>query len=122
MDHHLNLFQSYNSGNQKDIDRIVQLEDNITRALLCTVSNLEDDLQIKFLNSLSEKVSIRKNESFDYDLQNLSKDIDQSKIKNKILVTIQRYSNDVSKRDLIFDERIVQFLDNEFGAKEKVFG
>ena len=46
MDKHFNLFQSYNSGNDKDLAGIVQLEDNLTRSLTCTLSNLEID----FLN------------------------------------------------------------------------
>mgnify|MGYP001574078807 CR=1 FL=1 len=84
MEKHFNIFQSYNSGNEKDIESVVQLEDNITRAFLCTLSNIEKSLQQKIVKNLLKLSNIQKAEEFKYDLQNPSSLIDFRE-KNKIL-------------------------------------
>lgn len=52
MDKHLNLFYSYNQGSLDKLEKVKQLEDNITRALIVTLMSLEANKQKCFIEKL----------------------------------------------------------------------
>lgn len=91
MDNHLNLFYSYGQGSTKRADSSIQLEDNLTRAFIVLLKNLNIKLQIKILKKIipeNIQYTIRSKE-FCYDLQNTT----QQRKGKKFLIVIQRYIN-----------------------------
>ena len=93
MEKHFNLFQSYNSGHEKDLVKVVQLEDNITRALLCVLSNLDLNLQHTLLSQLLPDAFLERNEIINYDLQNPSAEIDFSQSSNLITLRLPKVAD-----------------------------
>lgn len=119
MQKHFNIFQSYNIGDEKDIDRVVQLEDNITRAFLCTLSNVEQTLQQAIVKEVFNLESILQNEEFKYDLQNPISEVSFFG-KQKKIVTIQRYKSNLGKSDFIQDKTVIDVLSRDYTRSEKV--
>lgn len=87
MEKHLNLFYSYNQGNLSSSERIKQLEDNLTRALIVAVKSLEISNQNLFIKTLLGKDSASK--SFVFDLQNTN-NYDKKSATEKFVVILQR--------------------------------
>lgn len=115
MEKHLNLFYSYNQGNLSSSERIKQLEDNLTRALIVTLRNLETSSQIKFLKLLLSK-NIIYSKSFIYDLQNTSKYKPKSDT-TKFLVVLQRDKSNFNLKD--FQSLETFFLDDKTDNEKK---
>ncbi len=115
MEKHLNLFYSYNQGNLSSSERIKQLEDNLTRALIVTLRNLETFSQIKFLKLLLSK-NIVNSKSFVYDLQNTSEYKSKSDTA-KFLVVLQRDKSNFDLND--FQNLETSFLENKTDVEKK---
>lgn len=98
IDKHLNLFFSYNQGQINDIEKEKQLENNLTRALIVTISNLEYILQLKFIQSLIEPDKL-KSKSFQFDLQNTTYNRNQN--SSKYVLIIQRDKNIITLDGLL---------------------
>lgn len=107
MDKHLNLFYSYSQGNRKNTEKFKQLEDNITRALMITIKNLDFDLQKEIFEIMTDEKPVSK--EFKFDLQNTSKDTAKSK-KKKLVVIIQNSTgNEITERIKEFNHDIKEF-------------
>lgn len=115
MEKHLNLFYSYNQGNLSSSERIKQLEDNLTRALIVTLKNLENAAQINFLKMLVSKDTIH-SKSLDFDLQNTDKYKAKSAAE-KFVVVLQRDKSYFTLKD--FQNLDVSFLENKTEAEKK---
>ena len=118
MEKHLNLFYSYNQGNLSSSERTKQLEDNLTRALIVTLRNLEHPSQIKFLKLLLLK-NIVHSKSFVYDLQNTNKYKAKSDT-TKFLVVLQRDKSNFNLKD--FQRLDTSFLENKTDIEKKEIG
>jgi len=69
MDKHQNIFYSYNQGDLSDIDREVQLEDNVTKALINLLENSDRQVTVDFLKRfVNSKIRLGRTE-FQYALQ-----------------------------------------------------
>jgi hypothetical protein len=97
-------------------ERIKQLEDNLTRALIVTLQNLQFSTRLDFLKKLLSKNVIH-SKSFDFDLQNTLKYKNKSDVE-KFLVILQRNKSIFTIQD--FQNFDVSFLENktEFERKE----
>jgi len=115
MEKHLNLFYSYNQGNLGSSERIKQLEDNLTRALIVILKSLDNSLQIEFLKELLSRKKIN-SKSFVYDLQNTSNYIKKSE-NHRFLVILQRDKSSLSLEDIQEIETI--FLENKTEKEKK---
>lgn len=106
-DSHLNIFYSYDSGSKNSFDQLRQLEDNITRSFIITLSHLSKENQIEFIKKLLSIDNINHNpqiaESFYFDLQNLSNNY-RNKIRNskfKFLLLISHHKSSITKENLL---------------------
>ncbi|CAN5766537.1 hypothetical protein BH20ACI4_BH20ACI4_16840 [soil metagenome] len=108
MEKHLNLFYSYNQGNLSSSERIKQLEDNLTRALIVTVKSLEISNQNLFIKTLLGKDSASK--SFVFDLQNTN-NYDKKSISEKFVIILQRNKSTFTIGD--FKNLKTSFLENK---------
>lgn len=109
MEKHLNLFYSYNQGNLSNSERIKQLEDNLTRALIVTVKGLEISNQIKFARRLLKKDFIAST-SFVFDLQNTN-NYDRKSISERFIIVLQRSESNFISSD--FTNLRASFLDSK---------
>lgn len=109
MEKHLNLFYSYNQGNLSSSERIKQLEDNLTRALIVTLKNLNISTQNECLKLLLSKDKIQ-SESFFYDLQNTTK-YNLKSDAEKFLIVLQRDKSKFNLED--FQNLDTSFLENK---------
>ena len=92
IDPHFNLFWSYSGGHRKDLDHLGQMEDNVTRSFLITLSRLNQVNQNKFINKLLRQGTSKiGKDAINYDLQNIktkkARDL-VNKTEEKILLTI----------------------------------
>ena len=127
-DSHLNLFFAYSSGDTRDLDHVRQLEDNITRSFLITLSKLEEKKQIEFIRELLSdskpgrpKINFGKG-GIKFDLQNLESEKEQKtvyKAEEKILLLISGISSVGAGIDKsIFDINKFSDLKGAFKALE----
>ncbi|MDQ3181307.1 MAG: hypothetical protein M3Q33_12385 [Acidobacteriota bacterium] len=115
MEKHLNLFYSYNQGNLSSSERIKQLEDNLTRALIVTLRSLEVSTQVSFLNLLLSK-NIIHSKSFVFDLQNTKRYKPRSDTA-KFLIILQRDKSNFTLKD--FQNLDTSFLENKTDFEKK---
>ncbi len=108
MEKHLNLFYSYNQGNLSSSERIKQLEDNLTRALIIAIKSLENSNQNLFIKTLLGKDSASK--SFVFDLQNTN-NYDKKSVAEKFVVILQRNKSTFTIGD--FKNLKTSFLENK---------
>jgi len=118
MKRNFNIFQSYNSGSEKDLASVVQLEDNLTRALLVTLSNLERPTQHLIVTELFQLENLDKTEDIKYDLQNPTSKLPLAG-KQKTIVTIQRYASKIKKDDFVQNIEIINIILKDYNVKEK---
>ena len=129
-DSHLNLFFAYSSGDTRDLDHVRQLEDNITRSFLITLSKLEEKKQIEFIRELLSdskpgrpKINFGKG-GIKFDLQNLESEKEQKtvyKAEEKILLLISGISSVGAGIDKsIFDINKFSDLKENFEKLEKL--
>ena len=129
-DPHFNMFYSYAGGHNKDLEHLNQLEDNITRAFIITLSGLDHDQQLKFLiKILGTRIISSRTREISYDLQNLKSKLTRKYIhglRKKILLTISggpKKDSQISKSCFgsnnfkVFD-RILQKAQIEDGAED----
>ncbi len=108
-DPHLNLFYSYESGSLDNLEVQTQLENNITRALILTMQNLEPTNQEGVLKDLlgmavrNLKASGNEEALLKFDLPSVrqkdSLDYIQRSDKTKTLLTIGSRPTNFEKRD-----------------------
>ncbi len=115
MKKHLNLFYSYNQGNLSSSERIKQLEDNLTRALIVTIKNLENSTQIEFIKRLLTKDNIS-SKSFVFDLQNID-NYDTKSVSDRFLIILQRDKSSFTIDD--FKNLNTSFLENKTEREKK---
>jgi hypothetical protein len=101
MDKHLNLFFSYDQGYYKKSvnkkEKVKQLEDNITRALIAVLSNISIKTRKKIIKELISTNRLKSKE-FDFDLQNTQ--INHTKKKQKkYLILIQKIKTTINKEN-----------------------
>lgn len=118
MKRNFNIFQSYNSGSEKDLESVVQLEDNLTRAFLVTLSNLEGQVQHEIISDLFQIKNLNRNEDFEFDLQNPTSKLTLTG-KHKIIATIQRYTSKISKYDFVHDNTTIDVILNNSDNKKR---
>ena len=113
MDKHLNLFYSYDRGSEKSLDRLKQIEDNITRSFIVTLKGLASNHQRDFLNKLMGPGSYS---SLNYDLQNIDIRIDLKPDCKKYLITIGSERSVYTERDL----KDIKYHKYDFEESEKI--
>lgn len=125
MDKHLNLFYSYNQGKIDSLERIKQLENNLTRAVITTLLNLTDEIQRKIIFEISKTPDqVLTSKNFKYDLQNTKQDV--KKIARKFLLILQRDESEVTKGSLMnspkkmeVNEKILNILDENIDSEKR---
>ncbi len=115
MKKHLNLFYSYNQGNLSSSERIKQLEDNLTRALIVTIKNLENSTQIEFIRRLLAKDKVS-SKSFIFDLQNTD-NYNTKSDSDRFLIILQRDKSSFTIDD--FKNLNTSFLENRTEREKK---
>ncbi|MBK6877771.1 MAG: hypothetical protein IPG99_15285 [Ignavibacteria bacterium] len=120
MDNYLNLFFSYDGGSRKDLERKKQLENNLTRAFIITLSNLSTELSKEFLGAFIDQNDISVSD-FKFELQSIEdqKTIEKvQKCRKKILLIIESSKSMISKKDLVSENcsafliELVKEMDN----------
>jgi ribosomal 50S subunit-associated protein YjgA (DUF615 family) len=109
MDPHLNVFYSYDRGkynSEKGKENLQkQLEDNVTRALLITLSQLAKSNRLRFIGELmGGKENDNCEEDFDFDLQALRKGYSKN-AENKFLLTITKSGKVSENSDTSHDDQ-----------------
>lgn len=102
MDKHLNLFYSYDQGyykkNVDEKEKAKQLEDNITRALIVTLSKISHNTRDKIIMEMLNRNKLRSND-LHFDLQNTQQDVHKGS-QDKYLIIIQREEPDITKEKI----------------------
>ena len=111
MDKHLNLYYSYNQGDLSGPETQKQLENNMTRALITTVKNLNSETQRQFIELLiAQKTGIKlKSKEFLFDLQNTEHNVNRD--ASKYIIILQRTKSGITLEDLKkINEPLLTFL------------
>ena len=124
----MNLFYSYDKGSHRDPNRKQQLEDNITRSFIVTVSKLNNSTQKYYLDLLLKKAKINLNlkGTLNYKLQSMEDEDDLRNVqlsKNKILITIADRNTNINKNSFLkanYNELVrLDVLEKKRGEAEK---
>jgi len=101
-DKHLNIYYSYDTGNIRDPFKTQQLENNITRCFLSTLSNLNISNQNEIIKEMTNSlIDTSTNTKVLFDLQNLKDRSNIYNMDNKIVLMISSFSEDVDGSSII---------------------
>lgn len=98
-DKYLNLFYSYNQGSLKNEEKTKQLEDNLTRALIVTLQNLNSNLQKQIIGLITDKHKVE-SKGFSYDLQNTDKYNSKNNATKYIIILERQKIDEITKEKL----------------------
>ncbi len=119
MDKHLNLYYSYNHGDLSGPETQKQLENNMTRALITTVKNLNSETQCQFIELLiAQKTGIKlKSKKFLFDLQNTEHNVNSD--ASKYIIILQRTKSEITLKGLEkINESLLAFLTTQDNRNE----
>ena len=103
MERHLNLFYSYSGGNESDVGHTKVLEDNVTRAFMVTLSQLDSAQKSTFLLKLFGNHGVSKiGNNVRLDLQNVDSEYSSSIHSSpiRIVLMISRTLSKITKEDI----------------------
>ena len=94
-DQHLNMFCSYGRGSRKSLERLSQLEDNITRSFVIALKYLTEDQRCKFFKELlNVDLNVAGARNLRFDLQTIDDKHDKrmaQRAKKKFLLLISTF-------------------------------